>query len=115
MKSKKTIITALILIAAAILMILNGVGVAFGSGIELWRIALGAALLAWLVWVISDKKYHEVFLPPLMQNSSLFSLPSRRVDAKPAPNSIPFTAGMPNTTADILLSMPPNSAPPSPA
>ena len=63
MKSKKTIITALILIAAAILMILNGVGVAFGSGIELWRIALGAALLAWLVWVISDKKYHEVFLP----------------------------------------------------
>ena len=33
MKSKKTIITALILIAAAILMILNGVGVAFGSGI----------------------------------------------------------------------------------
>ena len=63
MKSKKTIITALILIAAAILMILNGVGVAFGSGIELWRIALGAALLAWLVWVISDKKYYEVFLP----------------------------------------------------
>ena len=54
-------------------------------------------------------------LPPLMQNSSLFSLPRRRTEAKPAPNSMPFTAGMPNTAADIRLSMPPNSAPPSPA
>ena len=47
--------------------------------------------------------------------ASLFSLPRRRAAAKPAPNSTPLTAGMPNTICARRLSKPSNSASPSPA
>lgn len=63
MRSRKSVIVAIILIAAAVLMILNGIGVVQGDGVELWRIGLGACILAWLMWVLSDKKFNEIFLP----------------------------------------------------
>ena len=54
-------------------------------------------------------------LPFSTAKASLFPLPRRAVAAKPAPNSTPLTAGIPKTSAAMRLSIPPNSAPPSPA
>ena len=42
-------------------------------------------------------------------------LPNISVMAKPAPNSMPFTAGMPNIMEDIRFSTPPNIGLPMPA
>ena len=53
--------------------------------------------------------------PPRSTKASLFSLPRSAAEPKPAPNSTPFTAGMPNSAAERRLSTPSNSASPSPA
>ena len=54
-------------------------------------------------------------LPFSTAKASLFSLPRSAAAAKPAPNSMPLTAGMPNTAAAMRFSMPPNIGSPSPA
>ena len=54
-------------------------------------------------------------LPFSTVKGSLFSLPRSPAAAKPAPNSTPFTAGMPNTMAAMRFSMPPNMGSPRPA
>ena len=46
--------------------------------------------------------------------ASLFSLPLIAAEAKPAPNSIPLTAGMAKTSSAILPSAPSKRGPPSP-
>ena len=53
--------------------------------------------------------------PFCTRNGSLFSLPRSRAAAKPAPNSTPLTAGMPNSAEARRFSMPSNIGSPRPA
>ena len=62
---------------------------------------------AWLVSVTS--------FPSFTVKGSLFSEPRMVATPKPAPNSTPFTAGIPNRAAARRFSMPPNMGSPSPA
>ncbi len=53
--------------------------------------------------------------PSFTEKGSLFSEPRSPLPRNPLPNSIPFTAGMPNTAAATRFSTPPNKGSPSPA
>ena len=53
--------------------------------------------------------------PPSTANSSLFSLPYSSADPNPAPNSIPFTAGIQKTIEELLFSIPPTIRSPIPS
>ena len=53
--------------------------------------------------------------PSLSANSSLFSLPNMSAQPNPLPNSIPFTAGIANTSRDITFSRPSIIGEPTPA
>lgn len=63
MRSKKRIIIAVILIAAAVLMLLNGLGVIDARGVSAWNIGISVICLAWLMLELSDRRYFAVVLP----------------------------------------------------
>ena len=62
-KSKNSIFWGIVLIGAAVMLILQGVGVKLGYGISAWRIILGALCLAWLIDRIIEKHFTEVIFP----------------------------------------------------
>ncbi|MBR7092154.1 MAG: hypothetical protein IKI50_03225 [Clostridia bacterium] len=53
----------IVLILAAVVLILDGVGVGFGLGITPWRILAGVLLAAWLVYEIVKLNFTDVFFP----------------------------------------------------
>ena len=53
----------IVLVLAAVLLILDGVGVNFGIELSAWRIILGVLLLAWLVFTCVNLRFTEVFFP----------------------------------------------------
>ncbi len=62
-KHSKAIFWGLVLILAAVLLILDNMGVSFGEGISLWRIIGGVLLLAWLICEIVRLKFADIFFP----------------------------------------------------
>lgn len=53
----------IVLIGAAVLLILNGIGVNLGYGISVWRIILGTLCVAWLVVTIVELRFTEIAFP----------------------------------------------------
>ncbi|MBO7400860.1 MAG: hypothetical protein J6U75_06605 [Clostridia bacterium] len=53
----------IVLVLAAVVLILDGVGVSFGFGITPWRIIIGVILAAWLVYEIVKLKFTDIFFP----------------------------------------------------
>ena len=53
----------LVFVLAAVVLILDGIGIEFGFGLSPWRIVLGVLLLAWLVYEIVRLKFTEIFFP----------------------------------------------------
>ena len=62
-KSKNSIFWGVVLVGAAVMLILQGVGVNLGYGVSVWRIILGALCLAWLVDRIIERHFTEIFFP----------------------------------------------------
>ena len=56
-----------------------------------------------------------MIFPFSTEKASLFSLPRSFAAPKPAPNSMPLTAGIPKIAAAMRFSMPPNIGSPRPA
>lgn len=53
----------LVLVLAAVVLILDGVGVQFGYGINAWRIIAGILLLAWMVTSLVRRQFSDIFIP----------------------------------------------------
>lgn len=62
-KTRTGIFWGLVLIAAAVLLILNGIGVELGYGLSVWRIILGVLCLAWVVDTIAERRFTELPFP----------------------------------------------------
>ena len=62
-RSYRTIVWGLVLILAAVVLILNGLGISFGFGITPWRIIIGVLLLAWLIYEIIRLKFSDIIFP----------------------------------------------------
>ncbi len=62
-KSKNSIFWGIVLIGAAVMLILQGVGVKLGYGISAWRIILGALCLAWLIDRLIERHFTEIVFP----------------------------------------------------
>jgi len=52
-----------VLVGAAVLLILNGIGVNLGYGISVWRVILGVLCVAWLVDTIAERRFTEIPFP----------------------------------------------------
>ena len=59
----KPIFWGMVLILAALLLILDGMGIDFGAGLSTWRIIAGVLLLGWLVCEIVRLKFADIFFP----------------------------------------------------
>lgn len=53
----------IVLIGAAVLLILNGIGVNLGYGISVWRIILGTLCVAWVVVTIVELRFTDLPFP----------------------------------------------------
>ena len=53
----------IVLVLAAVVLILDGVGVDFGFGITPWKIILGVRIASWLVYEIVRLKFTDIFFP----------------------------------------------------
>ncbi|MBQ7669121.1 MAG: hypothetical protein IJS45_00190 [Clostridia bacterium] len=53
----------IVLIGAAVLLILNGIGVNLGYGLSVWRIILGTLCLAWIVTTIVELRFTDLPFP----------------------------------------------------
>ena len=62
-KTRSSIFWGLVLVGAAVLLILNGIGVELGYGLSVWRIILGAVCLAWVVDTIVELRFTELPFP----------------------------------------------------
>lgn len=62
-KYSKPMFWGMVLILAALLLILDGVGIEFGAGITTWRIVVGVLLLGWLACEIVRLKFADIFFP----------------------------------------------------
>ena len=60
---RTSVFWGIVLIGAAVLLILNGIGVELGYGLSVWRILLGAVCLAWLVDTIVELRFTEIPFP----------------------------------------------------
>ena len=68
MKEKKSLYTrpifwGIVLILAAVVLVLDGIGVSFGLGLTPWRIVGAVFLLAWLICEIVRLRFTNVFFP----------------------------------------------------
>ena len=52
-----------ILILSAIVLILEGLGISLGKGMDWWRIILGVVLVACLIYVILFRHFADIFIP----------------------------------------------------
>lgn len=62
-KSRTSVFWGLVFIGAAVLLILNGIGVNLGYGISVWKIILGVICLAWLVDTLVERRFTEIAFP----------------------------------------------------
>ena len=62
-KRFRPIFWGLVLVLAAVVLILDGIGISFGYGITPWRIILGVLLLAWLISVIVRLQFADTVIP----------------------------------------------------
>ena len=62
-KSTSSIFWGIVLVAAAVLLILDGVGVELGYGVSVWRIILGAACVAWFAGSIIKRRFTDLIFP----------------------------------------------------
>ena len=62
-RSKNSIFWGIVLVGAALLLILQGIGVNVGYGISVWRIVLGALCAAWLIDRIIERHFTEIIFP----------------------------------------------------
>lgn len=62
-KTRTSIFWGLVLVGAAVLLILNGIGVSLGYGVSVWRIILGVLCLAWLVDTLAERRFTEIPFP----------------------------------------------------
>lgn len=62
-KRSQAIFWGLVLILAAVVLVLEGVGIQLAPGFTPWRIIGGVLLLAWLIYEIVRLKFAEIFLP----------------------------------------------------
>ena len=62
-KRFRPVFWGLVLVLAAVVLILDGIGIEFGYGINAWRIILGILLCAWLISVILYRHFPDIFIP----------------------------------------------------
>ena len=62
-KSYSALVWGFVLVLAAVVLILDDAGVPIGFKVSPWRIILGVALFAWLVYEIIRLRFTEVFFP----------------------------------------------------
>ena len=62
-RKSRSVFWGAVLILAAVVLIMNGVGIEFGYGITPWRIIAGVLLAAWLIYEIVRLKFTDLFFP----------------------------------------------------
>ncbi len=62
--SKDGCVIGIVLVLAAVLLVLEGLGMGFGAyGISLWKVALGVLLVAWLLKELIRLRIENIFFP----------------------------------------------------
>ena len=62
-RSFRPVFWGIVLVLAAVVLVLDGVGVDFDFGITPWRIVVGVLLASWLVYEIVKLKFTDIFFP----------------------------------------------------
>lgn len=62
-KRFRPVFWGLVLVLAAVVLILDNLGIKFGYGINAWRIVVGVLLVAWLVSVVLYRRFPDIFIP----------------------------------------------------
>ncbi len=62
-KTRDGVFWGVILLLAAVLLIMQGIGIDFGYEFSVWRIILGLICLAWLIDRLVDNEYSQIVFP----------------------------------------------------